>query len=230
MHVLSRRTLGLAAVPVLFAAAACSGSGDDGTTAPDALDEKRLQAALLTQGELPQGWEPTGGGDDVGADEIAEADRAACQPIMDMVSGRSKKIAPTGQVDTGLFGPGEAEGASHLGINQYKEGQAAVLLQAVRAALPGCAAFGVTQADGTVTQVGVTAGQAPALGDEALRFELAMASEGGTLRIPYTVVRKNSALVISSTLNVADRPTVPVPDQVLATQVDKLTRAQQTRS
>lgn len=230
MRVLSRSrpAVVVLAAAALFAATSCSDDGDGAKTAPDALSKTSLQAALLTAGELPQGWELAGGGKEVTADEVVRADRAACQPVMDMVSGRSAKIAPTGQVDTGLLGPGEAEGASHLGINQYKEGQAAALLDAVAAALPGCASFGIVEADGSANAVAVAPGQGPQLGDGTVFFELATVdASGGMMRIPHAIVRKGSALVITSTLNLPDSATVPIPEALLRAQVDKLARMQQ---
>ncbi|HSA51361.1 MAG TPA: hypothetical protein VLH10_14810 [Yinghuangia sp.] len=232
MRVLSRSRRARGAVVValaaLFAATSCSDDGDGPKTAPDALSEKSLRAALLTQGELPQGWELVGGGKEVTADEIVKADRAACQSVMDMVSGRSAKVAPTGQVDAGLLGPGEEEGASHLGINQYEEGGAAALLEAVRTALPGCASFGIVENDGSTTAVAVAPGQGPQLGDATVYFELATVdSSGGMLRVPHAIVRKGSALVITSTLNLPDTATVPIPEELLRAQVDKLARMQQ---
>ncbi|MCF2530626.1 hypothetical protein [Yinghuangia soli] len=216
----------LLTVPLLLAVAACSDS-DGGRTAPDALDQKALEAALLTQAELPQGWELAGGGKDVEKDEIAQADRAACQPVMDLVSGRSAGIAPTAQVDVGLLGAGQEQGASHLGINQYKEGDAAALLAAATAALPGCTGFGIKQEGGGVSPAAVTTAPAPALGDAALYFELAVGAEGETITIPHTVVRKGSALVITTTMNVARAKSVPIPEPLIKAQVDKLAAAQQ---
>ncbi|UGQ09836.1 hypothetical protein LO772_23420 [Yinghuangia sp. ASG 101] len=210
------------AVAALFAAVSCS-DGGGAKTAPDALSTASLQAALLTAGELPQGWELVGGGKAVTADEVVRADRSACQPVMDMVSGRSAEIAPTGQVDAGLLGPGEAEGASHLGINQYKEGEAAALLEAVRAALPGCASFGVVEGGGSANVVAIAPGQGPELGDAAVFFEVATVdASGGMMRIPHAIVRTGSALVITSTLNLPDSATVPIPEELLRAQVDKL--------
>lgn len=232
MRVLSRscRVRGAAVLvsAVLVAATSCSDDGGGATTAPDALSTSSLRAALLTTGELPQGWELVGGGKEVTADEVVRADRAACQPVMDMVSGRSAKIAPTGQVDTGLLGPGQPEGASHLGINQYKEGEAAALLDAVKAALPGCASFGIVENDGSANAVAVAPGEGPVLGDGTVFFELATVdATGGMMRIPHAIVRTGSALVITSTLNLPDTVTVPIPEELLRAQVDKLARMQQ---
>lgn len=226
----SRRARGAVALAAaaLVGAVSCSDDGGGAKTAPDALSKTALQAALLTAGELPQGWELVGGGKEVTAAEVVRADRAACQPVMDMVSGRSAKIAPTGQVDTGLLGPGEAEGASHLGINQYKDGGAAQLLDAVKAALPGCASFGIVEGDGSGNAVAIAPGEGPVLGDGTVFFELAMVdSSGGMMRIPHAIVRKGSALVITSTLNLPDSTTVPIPEDLLRAQVDKLAGMQQ---
>src|SRR5688500_1735499 len=108
MRVPPRSAPRLVAAPVLaslslMALAACGGSDGD-KTAPDALDREQLRAALLTQAELPQGWRQAGGGEEVQDDEIAQADRSACQPLLDLVSGRADKIDPTGQADAGLLG------------------------------------------------------------------------------------------------------------------------------
>lgn len=225
MLVQFRRTVGVVAVPLLLVATACAG-GDGKQTAPDALDDDELRTVLLTQAELPQGWELVGGGAEVEGDEIARTDRSACQPVMDLVSGRAKKIPPTGQADTGVIGPGGQSGASHVGVNQYKEGQAAELLDAARAALPGCLGFGVEQADGSFAPATIAVGEVPWLGDGALTFQLTMTTDAGSMSIPYTVVRKSSALVITSTLNDPEAPAVPIPESLLRAQVDKLARAQ----
>ncbi|WP_436778003.1 hypothetical protein [Yinghuangia sp. YIM S09857] len=228
MRVPIRRIAGVVAVPLFLAVAtACAGGGDGGRKAPDALDGDELRTVLLAQPELPQGWEVTGGGAAVDGDEIAEADRSACQPVMDLVSGRSADISPTGQADTGLLGPDGLGGAAHLGVNQYKEGDAAKLLDAARGALPTCAGFGVRQADGdSVAPAAATPGEAPWLGDGALFFRLTMTTDAGPLSIPYTVVRKGSALVLTSTLNDPGADTDAVPEALLRSQVDKLAKAQ----
>ncbi|MGW0660852.1 hypothetical protein [Streptodolium elevatio] len=228
MRVSFRRIAGVAAVPLfLSAATACGGGGDGGRKAPDALSGDELRAVLLAQQELPPGWELTGGGAPVGDDEIAEADRSACQPVMDLVSGRSADIAPTGQADAGLLGPDGLGGAAHIGVNQYKEGQAAQLLDAARAALPTCAGFGVRQAGGDGIAPAATAvGESPWLGDGTLFFRLTMTTDAGALSIPYTVVRKGSALVLTSTLNDPGAGADAVPEVLLRAQVDKLAKAQ----
>ncbi|WTW94706.1 hypothetical protein OG216_15495 [Streptomycetaceae bacterium NBC_01309] len=222
-----RRIAGVVAVPLFLAAATACGGGGDGKKAPDALSGDELRAVLLAQQELLQGWELTGGGAAVGDDEIAEADRAACQPVMDLVSGRSADIAPTGQADAGLLGPDGLGGAAHMGVNQYRDGEAAQLLDAARAALPTCAGFGVVQAGGdSVAPAATAVGESPWLGDGTLFFRLTMTTDAGELSIPYTVVRKGSALVLTSTLNDPGAGADPVPEALLRAQVDKLAKAQ----
>ncbi|MDI2127457.1 hypothetical protein [Yinghuangia seranimata] len=217
------RAAALVAVVPLFAAAACGGDDDRAEPAPDALSDTQLASALLTQPELPAGWQLVGGGQKVGAGEVPQTDRKECQPVLDLVAGRSAKVAPTGQADAGLYLGSEADtGGSHLNLQQYRQGEADKLLDAAERALPSCGTFGVRQADGSLAPASAARTDPPGFGDRATAFTFTLTTDAGPMAIPYTVVRSSSVLLVASTVNEPAKNAPPLPTTIVRSQLDKL--------
>ena len=175
------------------------------------LTAAQLRAALVTTSDLPSGWRA--GPPETEDDSSSTADKAACQPILDMINGTGTGTAASGpRVSAELTAPGASEARTQVLLASY-EATANKLLTDVKAALPSCATFRAEFLTYTIAPA-----RGPALGDDSVSFVVSSSIADVTL----TTTRVGNVLVNAAQLG----GDTAVPEPVLRAQVDKVAAAQ----
>jgi hypothetical protein len=211
----------LVAAVGLTAAGCSSGKGSSGSAAR-VLTKAQLQAAALTAGELPAGYrivKPASA--DALFTSTSTTTPTRCQPVQDI--GAGKPIAAWAQNY-----PQAAKRTQVLAsrIAAYAEGGAERTMADLEGALKRCSSFRAkNNMDGSVTTVKVTPGKAPALGDDAVQLDLTSSGGGGISALRMVLVRTGTTVALFSAFDISSGKPVPLPQQVLSKQVDKLRAA-----
>lgn len=239
-----RQVLPLVVLPVLLLGACSTGSERaqptagaatsstptaTATTAPHALDQQQVDAALLTQADMPTGWlqdtsAPVRPAPDASAPAEVVYDPPACAEIAAAIDDDT----PT---DRQPLAAGEAtfatDGFTFLveTVETWEPDLRTASVDALAAALSACPSYTQTAPDGTVTTTTVTALDAPNLADRTVGVRVA-ASSGTSPTIVVDVVvvvtGSTSVSVVAGGLTPVDPE---VLQQVVATAVLKVATA-----
>jgi hypothetical protein len=228
----------LAATALSLTAAACSSSDDGKKGSADAkpLTAAQMKAAVLEVKDLPKGFEAKKMPPD---DSTAKADKAECQPILDLMSSGVPGATKGGEAD---FSKAEkpADPAKAL-----EEGGAEALLKSITAVshqvftLPGTGAADRVKAlstavgkcgqvtykdfEGDKAELKITKSDAPKGAEEATAFKMAMSVAGTefTMEMGVLVAQQGSGLTRLVMTNPAD----PVFGEIAGKATDKLVAA-----
>ncbi|NEA58878.1 hypothetical protein G3I60_33175 [Streptomyces sp. SID13666] len=232
MHI-PQRIAGFALLAPLLLVTACSGSsgGDTagastgpGATTPAVLPARTaLERTALVPGDVP-GFTVTAGDAAGAAADATAADKRACQPLADLLSGRppagAKETVPRALAPAGQKMPGAGVTVT---LSAYGSGGAQKAVAALRTAVHACAA-GFKPVIGGVTGVPVAVAPRPALelGDDDLRFALGFAAGGSGARQDFVVIRTRSTVSIFRGADVTLAKSYDVPPAVVTAQLKKL--------
>ena len=197
------------------------------------LTQDQINAALLTQADMPAGWTQ-----DTSTDAPAEEDSAApaedetyappeCKAIVeDLSSGESEKTpVAEGKVS---FGTAEFQFLAE-NIQTWESDLNQAALESLTAALSACPSYTTTAADGTVSQYTISALDMPNYGDRTLAVRLAIVGDAGmlgTLSFTLDVVVVASGNVSVSLVAGGFTPVDPaVLQQITSTAMAKVNAA-----
>ncbi|MCZ4126040.1 hypothetical protein [Streptomyces sp. H39-S7] len=232
MHI-PRRIAAFALLAPLLLVAACSGSSSGGkarasigptASTPAALPARTaLERKALVPGDVA-GFTVAAGDAAGSAADVTAADKRACQPLADLLSGRppagATETVPRALVPAGQKMPGAGVTVT---LSSYGSGGAQKAVTALRTALRTCAA-GFKPVIGGVTGVPVAVAPRPALklGDDDLRFALGFAAGGSGARQDFVVLRTGSTVSVFRGADVTLAKSFDVPAAVVTAQLKKL--------
>lgn len=199
------------------------GDSRGGTARPTS---RQLVRALLREGDVP-GVRPQA---DKGLkpDDKLRADRAACQPVADLLGSRSS-VPRLAQARTTLIQT-SGRGSTVITVNlaSYHRGGAERMLSTVREALRDCTAFTATAGDGSTARYQVKqVSPQPKAGNEALAFDvLTSQRQAGKQFVPLRATLMRSSGHTATLLSFAPLRHQPaaVDQKVLDKQHEKLSR------
>ncbi|MFB7615101.1 hypothetical protein [Kitasatospora sp. NPDC056181] len=218
-----------AGTPVPTATAAVTGTAGPATSAAPtgkpgpakALSSDDLLKALLTKADVPGTTKSDSG--PAGGDSKTVADKAACQPVLDLMDAPNAATKPAAAVQAAF------KTGSNLGVMvqlyQFGAGQADKAMSSAAAALGSCSSIPSTVPGNDNEKLVVSTSKLsyPTLGDATLAFKLSYTGQT-TAEYSYVFVRSGDAVINLSNVATAS---VTQPDQALVKkQFDKVKAAQ----
>ncbi|MGC0414524.1 hypothetical protein [Embleya sp. AB8] len=204
------------AVPPTDDSAAPAGGG----AGSDPAAQARLDHALLTAAEMPQGTYDATPDDPTSGRETAQ--QPACQPLIDLLNPKQANPAPLASAQASVSkGDPNPTAFTAVELFAFTDAGARDLFAKGRAALKTCSSVTSVDADGTTgTDKYAEIPHAP-LGDETLAVGVTIGA-GGTAGV--IVVRTGTTIVVVSNEDEAS-PTPSLPaDPLVSRQLTKLTQ------
>ncbi|MER5890886.1 hypothetical protein ABT160_44305 [Streptomyces sp. NPDC001941] len=229
MHV--KATATAATAVLLLLATGCAGSGPepgretgksrDRADTP-AARERKLQRAALAPGDLP-GYQVS----DARAPAATgrpRADRRQCQPLADAMGDRPG----AGAVATAARGIGSQKDlglAVSASVSTYSTTAARTLMAELRAAVAACGAgFNATLQGRSGHYADVRTAPYRTRGEDTVSWTTTGATQGIRAPLHLVVVRQGATVVRFMALDIADRATPRVPQEVADKQLEKVSR------
>ncbi|MGK5732626.1 hypothetical protein [Streptomyces sp. URMC 124] len=209
--------------------AAQSGTGKDAGARP--LTAEQAKAALLVPADMPSGWEVNKDipAYDVGATgmQFGKADKAACQPLLDVFVGADNGPKAQAHAMTDLKQAGETGIQMTQGVTSYQEAEAVKVMDR-KTDFGACAKFRAKGADGTTDEAAGSELKVPALGDGArgARVVFAATDEGVSIQHDIAAVRVGGTVVTVSQASFTTADSALFASS-LRKAVEKVQRAQQ---
>ena len=198
--------------------------GSQGSTAGPT--SRQLVRALLREGDVP-GVRPQA---DKGLkpDDTLRADRAACQPVADLLGSRSPAPRLAQARTTLIQTSGRSSTVITVNLASYHRGGAQRVLSTVREALRDCTAFTATAGDGSTARYQVKqVSPQPKAGNEALAFDvLTSQRQAGRQFVPLraTLMRSSGHTATLLSFDPLRHQPAAVDQKVLDKQHEKLSR------
>ncbi|GAA0692618.1 hypothetical protein GCM10010193_53970 [Kitasatospora atroaurantiaca] len=209
---------------------------DDRAAAPRELTAEQLRAAVLSDGDLGQGYVVTvmtpGHGETGPGNDRETADVPACQPVLDAVAPANPAAGPLAETDLSVARSADPGAAVYAGLLAFRPGRAAQLQDQLDKLLTQCTAFtsstgGVQKGVRTKHRLTRLDTPTPEGADGATAFTLTNESGAVVLSQRALLARTGTALAVFSTVGVGKEPAPAPDDRVVRTQVAKLRKAQQ---
>lgn len=194
------------------------------------LTAGQAKAALLTPGDLPSGWEVNKDipAYDVGATgmQFGKADKAACQPLLDVFVGADNGPKAQAHAMTDLKQAGDTGIQMTQGVTSYQEAEAVRIMQQ-KIDFGACGKFAAKGADGTTDQAAGSELTVPALGDGArgVRVVFAATEQGVSIQHDIAAVRVGGTVVTVSQASFTTADTAAF-ESSLRKAVEKVRQAQ----
>ncbi len=219
----------------VFGVGGCSAPGDDGAAtghgsgagAPAAsaspsparaLTTGQLKGLLLRDGEVPGLYGMTVQAPAPRYEPRVSAKGAGCQDVLDMLVTQH---ASTSVIQDFWWDKERWGGRTWLAA--YEGDEAATWFRRFEEGLRTCRTLVARMPEGRLDSR-VTVGKAPALGDEAVAFELSMDGRGGTVATDHHVLVRVGSLTVHVSDRDAQRPPRLPVDVVVGKQLDRIAR------
>lgn len=194
-----------------------SKSSEQNASSGRSLSAAELKAATVVGSDLPSGW--TVAGPTVEDPDATRADKAVCQPLLDLLNGGGT-LQTTGLVSAELTAPGASSSEYALSLASFGPEAAAKLLSDTKSAIGSCATFKAGDSSGPMLTYTVAKAQGPNIGDDSVTFVVS-SDLGFTVRL--TAARTGAVIVQGMALG-SDKA---MPEAIVKAQVDKAKAAQQ---
>ncbi|MEU1813891.1 hypothetical protein ABZ543_01680 [Streptomyces roseifaciens] len=194
------------------------------------LTAGQAKAALLTPDDLPSGWEVNKDipAYDVGATgmQFGKADKAACQPLLDVFVGADNGPKAQAHAMTDLKQAGDTGIQMTQGVTSYQEAEAVRIMQQ-KIDFGACGTFAAKGADGSTDQASGSELTVPALGDgsRGVRVVFAATEEGVSIQHDIAAVRVGGTVVTVSQASFTTADTAAF-ESSLRKAVEKVQQAQ----
>ncbi|MER7759932.1 hypothetical protein [Streptomyces sp. NPDC097619] len=201
-------------------------TGGSPSGAPTTAAGSLLARAALAQGDL-DGYQISAQGKDPSApDGQPQADRAACQPLADIMGDKPDPAARE-TVNRGIGSRTKLGLAVSASLSSYTEAGAENLVSGLRRALASCASgFSATVEKQTGTYRDVKAVPYRTAGDDTVSWNVTASAAGVSAPVHLLVVREGSTVIRMMALNVASQDRAEVPRELPEKQLEKLAAAQ----
>ncbi|MFF4423033.1 hypothetical protein ACFY04_20015 [Streptomyces sp. NPDC001549] len=157
-------------------------------------------------------------------DRKSEVSDPACGRLLEAAHGR-RPSRPDPAVVEQMFNWKDDINGAHSTLASYGNSGAVAAFAQISEGLSTCRYY-ESPGPTTIYKGTVTAGPAPRLGDEAVRFEITAPSEMGPHVTQYTVVRTGSVIATFTKQSVGGHDVRAFPPALIAQQISLLQRAQ----
>ncbi|WTW98373.1 hypothetical protein OG216_35795 [Streptomycetaceae bacterium NBC_01309] len=195
-----------------------TGGADSGTPLTDA----QLKKIILGQADVPPNVKVT---PFAGNDQEAQADKAACQPVLELLSGGVTGGKAAGHTGNRYLINDDENDVSVILLASYANGGAKKLVDDATAALASCASIPASESGRKVTfttkKVALTS-----KADATLGIELVTSAGGQSIPTDYAIIRVGDMLAIFVNLNTETAEAEMPEKQLLDTQAEKMRAGQ----